>query len=639
MPFDDPLLPDNSQTAAFADPSDSMSPSAVENYIRQGALRRGIDPNIAATVFRGESSFNPAARGDNNTSFGPTQLHYGGGLGDVFTQQTGLHASDPSTWRQQVDFSLDQARQGGWGPWHAWKGHPYAGIGTVQQASVDPLQQGLKNAASDLRSANPLQEGLSNAANQLRAGEQPGIFDDLKPGGGNQPGLFDDLKPKVSATQDVLQSMPKAGLEGFLGGAGVMSKLVSGGLPIPSPTGIIQGIQNKFTGQLPTPQGTPGEYSAAITRNVADPLSWVGGGGLLPKAAQAIGAGLGSESARRFAQGTALEKPFEIAGGVLGGGGLNILGNLAAPSRAAGLPTFQQLYDKADQLYGLARKTNVEIHPDSMGAVVDAISKTLRDKGWRPGAIADGRTPTFEALSELKSPNPTTLTDIDSVRKVLARAAGKGDGAAGRAINFLDSYVNSLGNTGGRFKGTPGVISGNADLASQLWSQARSHWASASKLERVEQAIDKAEVRAGQTGSGANINNLLRQEIGKIADKPRGFTQEEQAAMRAMRIGSGPQNVERALGKMAPSGVVSMGLSGGLGYHLAGLKGMLGSLGLGYAAKKMADRMTMNRAREIADMIAAKSPMGPGSLPPKTMSPGTAAALRAIGRQLPEVMP
>ena len=105
------------------------SGSEVEAYIRASAAARGIDPDIAVQVFRAESSLNPAAEGDNSTSFGVAQLHYdGSSMGDLFTKRTGKDARDPSTWRSQVDFSLDQVRTGGWGPWHAWHGAPFAGV-------------------------------------------------------------------------------------------------------------------------------------------------------------------------------------------------------------------------------------------------------------------------------------------------------------------------------------------------------------------------------------------------------------------------------------------------------------------------------------------------------------------------------
>src|SRR4030095_14601812 len=116
--------------ASVAPPAQPQSTSAydpreAEAYIRQAAQQRGIDPETAVKVARSEG-LNTYV-GDQGSSVGPFELHYGnvaaggnavGGLGDTFTKQTGLHASDPSTWRQQVDFALDQAKAGGWGPWH-----------------------------------------------------------------------------------------------------------------------------------------------------------------------------------------------------------------------------------------------------------------------------------------------------------------------------------------------------------------------------------------------------------------------------------------------------------------------------------------------------------------------------------------
>ncbi len=105
-------------------------------YIKQAAAIRGIDPNTAVRVAKSEGLRSYV--GDEGSSFGPFQLHYGGvarggnavgGLGDEFTKATGLDARDPATWRQQVDFSLDQAAKGGWGPWH---GARKTGIGDFQ---------------------------------------------------------------------------------------------------------------------------------------------------------------------------------------------------------------------------------------------------------------------------------------------------------------------------------------------------------------------------------------------------------------------------------------------------------------------------------------------------------------------------
>ena len=112
-------------SAAGGGAADSTQSGVVEAFIRAQAAARGIDPNVAVQVFRAESGLNPNAVGDQGTSFGVAQLHYGGGLGDVF----GPRGRDPSTWRDQITFSLDRAKSHGWGDWHAWHGAPFAGIG------------------------------------------------------------------------------------------------------------------------------------------------------------------------------------------------------------------------------------------------------------------------------------------------------------------------------------------------------------------------------------------------------------------------------------------------------------------------------------------------------------------------------
>lgn len=132
------IAPDYSKTGSVAPTAGPGTPAASaaeqEAYIRQAAINRGMDPEQAVRVARSEG-LNQYV-GDENTSFGPFQLHYGGrsirhrssGLGDKFTAQTGLDARDPSTWKKQVDFSLDEAKKGGWSPWHGWKGLPFEGI-------------------------------------------------------------------------------------------------------------------------------------------------------------------------------------------------------------------------------------------------------------------------------------------------------------------------------------------------------------------------------------------------------------------------------------------------------------------------------------------------------------------------------
>lgn len=106
----------------------------VEAYIRQSAQSRGIDPSIAVQVAASEGlGADPTEawqsrvvdEGRREPSYGPFQLLVGGpgtgfpaGMGNDFVQQTGLDPRNAGTWRQQVDFALNQAAEGGWSPWY-----------------------------------------------------------------------------------------------------------------------------------------------------------------------------------------------------------------------------------------------------------------------------------------------------------------------------------------------------------------------------------------------------------------------------------------------------------------------------------------------------------------------------------------
>lgn len=144
-----------SPTSPLPDPSQAtdtrfQSNDPTEAYVRQSAAKRGIDPDTAVKVYRSEGA--GAYVGDNGSSFGPFQLHYGNvagggnavaGLGDEFTRRTGLDARDPKTVNQQIDFALDQVKSQGWTPFH---GAARVGVGA---------QDGIGAVNTELAKDNP----------------------------------------------------------------------------------------------------------------------------------------------------------------------------------------------------------------------------------------------------------------------------------------------------------------------------------------------------------------------------------------------------------------------------------------------------------------------------------------------------
>ena len=147
-----------------------LSPQNVTAYVTNAAQQRGIDPRVALSVLGVESGSGRAYVGDQGSSFGPLQLHYGNiapgalshpGLGDAFTAATGLDARDPATWQKQIDFALDQAKTSGWQPWATTRDK----LGISNYA-------GIKQGAGDA----PASQAIAGATGAPgRGGAQPGL--------------------------------------------------------------------------------------------------------------------------------------------------------------------------------------------------------------------------------------------------------------------------------------------------------------------------------------------------------------------------------------------------------------------------------------------------------------------------------
>jgi hypothetical protein len=202
VPLDEPVGPEGEQVQ-YNVPLDAgknwvkssdMTPGTrddVEAFARKTAGDLGIDPDVAVRVMRSEGldAFDPRRPdlgGDDKSSFGPMQLHYGGksqqypnpGLGDEFTKATGLDASDPSTWRQQIEFGLNYAKENGWS---SWMGARNAGIGRFDGISArggeGSDQAGIKTA--NTRGYDPDISGLTKGMQVAVSGLQAGLRDIL----------------------------------------------------------------------------------------------------------------------------------------------------------------------------------------------------------------------------------------------------------------------------------------------------------------------------------------------------------------------------------------------------------------------------------------------------------------------------
>ena len=107
-----------------------MSQAEIESIIRQEASLRGIDPDTAISIFRNEGAGSyqssiprsgNGSYGGREASFGPFQLYTGSGLGNEYEQLTGRSLLTDNTREgitNQIRFALNEAADGGWGPWY-----------------------------------------------------------------------------------------------------------------------------------------------------------------------------------------------------------------------------------------------------------------------------------------------------------------------------------------------------------------------------------------------------------------------------------------------------------------------------------------------------------------------------------------
>lgn len=163
--------------------STAGAPEDIEGYIRYAATRRGIDPDVAVRVAMSEGGVTDPVRqsefvqnGKREESYGPFQLFLGGGLGNAALQR-GIDPRNPAQWKQSIEFALDEAAKGGWGPWY---GAARVGIAPRQglenaraigvSADARPATSGANVSSGTGEGTYALREGASLTPDQFTAG-------------------------------------------------------------------------------------------------------------------------------------------------------------------------------------------------------------------------------------------------------------------------------------------------------------------------------------------------------------------------------------------------------------------------------------------------------------------------------------
>lgn len=338
------------------------------------------------------------------------------------------------------------------------------------------------------------------------------------------------------------------------------------------------------------------------------------------------GAGYGAAQGFAGSEGNVDERLDGAQSGAAWGAGFGVAGDRAA--RLAGraverlrrskvikqLPTVSNLKQKSKELYDAADSAGLHISKQAVDRFKSNMSRILDDEGFEPENFPE-IVNALRRIERIATFNPS-LRKMDAARRSLKKALGSANDEDVRMAMLvksgMDDFMENLQ--------PQDITSGDPRAAVGFLSEARKVWSQARKTDTLETLMDRARRRAARTGSGANIDNVIRQELDKIINSrtlSKGFSDEELAAMRAIVEGSKTANVARRIGKAAPTGVVSGGLGSGagalIGNAVAGPFGAaVGGAAVpiaGSVAKSVADKSTINAANRVLQTIRNGGPL------------------------------
>ncbi len=288
-----------------------------------------------------------------------------------------------------------------------------------------------------------------------------------------------------------------------------------------------------------------------------------------------------------------------IKGGLIGGAAgaavHGIANSLATRAARKAIPDEQAVRAAGNAAYDAAEQAGVVFTPRAAEALRGNVTARLADMGYDP-ALQPGAAAVVRRLEDLQGQN-VTLKGLDTLRKVASNGYVPGNASNNRAISqIIDEIDNLVANPA-----ADDILAGNAQAGAEALATARDMWSRQAKADRVSGAVSAAELRAGSTGSGGNVDNATRQNLRRILEKPRGFSQAEQDALRTAVMGSRTQNALRLAGKLSPSG---NGLMAALGIGGTMVNPAIGALSLGgMAAKTAADAITQKNVQRLAETL------------------------------------
>lgn len=467
---------------------------------------------------------------------------------------------------------------------------------------------------------------LAAAAQKRRSENQTGIIDQF--GSGTNEGIASMLGFPVDAMTGALN----AGIRGVNNVTGADIGQIED--PVLG-SGHLRGILDPLISDV-EPQNRAQEIARRFGQEIGAsapvlPLAAVRGG-LLPVATVDTAANVGATAAGQAAHELAPELPWvedsaRLVGGVgvgmLGARALGALDNAAAQRRyLRKTETSQELSAKAKAKYEQGHSLGLKIKPKATEALETEIQKIASDAGLitPKGRVIDNADirQVLDLLEDFQEGNITTR-QAQSLRSQIQGIAGSKDPKLSRVgVLMKRTYDDWLGQFAPQFK------------------EANALNTRAMRGEMMDRAEELAEIRAGQYSQSGH-ENALRTELRQIdrdiaKGRTKGLRPDQVDAIHDVSRGTSATNVARAVGKLAPRGVVSGGfhafpftvgtMVGGpvTGAALAGATASTGVLG-----SALASSLQRNAAKRASAAMRAAQPFR--SMPKIKGAEGLLAAL------------
>lgn len=356
-----------------------------------------------------------------------------------------------------------------------------------------------------------------------------------------------------------------------------------------------------------------------------------------------------AEGAKALTEGTAME-PYAGIVGAIGGlaGGMGIERAVTRPAVAA-RPTRADVASQTDALYARPELKGVQIAPNPVGKFVDDL-KVKIDQNVAADFDAER---TFKMLDKIKTGAPTSIQDLERVRKRLGEYAGEltpnfkptpNARAAMTARQEIDDFLANLQQ--------PQLMAGNAQAASSILGEARATAQQGFKMDKIARWVRDAEIDATKSHSGGNLENVIYQKIATALKNPekhlRGWSKDEVAALKRVMPNLAESILRRGGKLLGGGGGLGQLASGAAGGSMLGFPGMVGLPALGMGMNKVGSAIASRKLNNVTDLLAANTPqyagnrqafqqsLQGGGLLGSLPSPGQASLYSALMAQRPQ---